>query len=29
MARLNEFMRTTNNTEKGIGITISGKEQGK
>ena len=25
MARLNEFMRTLNNPDKGIGVTMSGK----
>ena len=29
MARLNEFMRTTNNPEKCIGVTISGKNKEK
>ena len=29
MARLNELMRTTNNPEKGIGVTISGENKEK
>ena len=29
VARVNEFMRTTNNPEKGIGVTISGKNKKK